>query len=239
MKYYLITESQRKKDFGESFPQSQKAIHYDRDSPNHIENNFGIKIEFKPIISCPIVNKKARITDLIGSVSNLGNLQISTKLKSVIEKYTGKGIQYFRNTVLHNEQEYTDYWLLHPYQFDHEYIDFQNSMIKYKKKADDYKTSRKTNIVFLSLNTLQEFEGYKEKARKKLETITIEKLFLKENVIKKDFFALRYVFGGMFYVSEKLKKEIENQGCTGLEFQPSYLSYYEWRTEREKVYGKI
>ncbi|WP_162034240.1 hypothetical protein, partial [Chryseobacterium potabilaquae] len=201
MKYYLIRPSLQKKDFGQSYPQAQDAIDNDRDSPNHIENNFGLKLDFEPLSCYPIINKKARVTDFIGSVVNSGNLQISSKLKSIIEKYTGEGIQYFRNTVLHNGQEYTDYWLLHPYQFDHEYIDFQNSMIKYKKKADDYETSRKTNMVFLSLNTLQEFEEYKEKARKKLETITIEKLFLKENVIKKDFFALRYVFGGMFYVS--------------------------------------
>jgi hypothetical protein len=42
-------------------------------------------------------------------------------------------------------------------------------------------------------------------------------------------------------VSEKLKQEIEDVGCTGIEFQPIELSYNE-RTapggEREKLYGK-
>ena len=54
---------------------------------------------------------------------------------------------------------------------------------------------------------------------------------------------LKYVNGGIgYYVSEKLKQEIEDAGCTGIEFQPVELSYNEWTApggEREKVYGKI
>jgi len=65
---------------------------------------------------------------------------------------------------------------------------------------------------------------------------------LYESIITEDFFALRYVSGGAgYYVSEKLKKEIETAGCTGIEFQPSELRYNEWLApggEREKIYGK-
>ncbi len=93
-------------------------------------------------------------------------------------------------------------------------------------------------MILLSVNTLSEFEEYLEMARKKVEIITVQKMFLKEDIIKKDFFVLRYSFGGMFFVSEKLKEEIETAECTGIEFKPSYLSYQEWRTEREKIYGK-
>ena len=59
---------------------------------------------------------------------------------------------------------------------------------------------------------------------------------------KEDFFVLNYIDGGIKYlVSEKLKQEIEEAGCTGIEFQPSELSYSEWTApggERERVYGK-
>lgn len=243
MKYYQIKHSLQKKDFGNSYPQSQDSINNTDvllwEEPRHINNWFGKKINFEPILSYPILNKKARVTDLINSVIYSSSLVISSKLKSILEKYTEEGVQYFKNTILHNDKEYTDYWLLHPYQFNHEYIDFQNSIIDYKKKADDYKVSYKTNLILLSVNTISEFEEYLEMARKKLEVITIQKLFLKEDIINKDFFVLRYAFGGMFFVSEKLKQEIENAGCTGIEFKPNYLSYVEWRTEREKIYGKI
>lgn len=55
------------------------------------------------------------------------------------------------------------------------------------------------------------------------------------------FFALRYLLGGNFYVSENLKQEIKNASCTTIEFQPIELSYDEWSApsgEREKIYGK-
>ncbi|MEG2334861.1 hypothetical protein [Chryseobacterium sp.] len=43
-----------------------------------------------------------------------------------------------------------------------------------------------------------------------------------------DFLTLNKVEGGIQYlVSEKLKQEIEDAGCTGIEFQPSYLSLNE------------
>jgi hypothetical protein len=53
---------------------------------------------------------------------------------------------------------------------------------------------------------------------------------------------LKHLIGENFYVSEKLKQEIEDAGCTDIEFQPIELSYNEWVVsggEREKIYGKI
>ena len=52
---------------------------------------------------------------------------------------------------------------------------------------------------------------------------------------------LQNVQGSVKYVvSEKLKKEIEEANCTGIEFQPVELSITEWLHggEREKIYGK-
>ncbi|MDP5201333.1 hypothetical protein [Flavobacterium sp. DG2-3] len=42
----------------------------------------------------------------------------------------------------------------------------------------------------------------------------------------------------MYYISEKLKKEIDDAGCIGIEFQPAELSSFEWihGGERDKIY---
>jgi hypothetical protein len=56
------------------------------------------------------------------------------------------------------------------------------------------------------------------------------------------FFALLNVEGGVKYiVSEKGRREIEENNCTGIEFQPIELSLTEWLQggEREKMYGKV
>ncbi|MEH3112547.1 hypothetical protein [Pedobacter terrae] len=50
------------------------------------------------------------------------------------------------------------------------------------------------------------------------------------------------VEGGVKYiVSEQLKKEIEEPGCTGIEFMPTDLSLNEWLQggARERIYGKV
>ncbi|WBX96183.1 imm11 family protein [Chryseobacterium gambrini] len=187
-------------------------------------------------------NKKASLTDLI-EIWNVGfnlNLLLSGKLKNIIEKYIDKKKGEFINCpIIKDGIEYTDYWLFNGYNFNQEYIDFQNSLIKYEKQADDFETSYNTKMIFLSVNSLEEFEKYVDVAKEKAEIITIEKLTLKENSIPDEFFMLRYVFSGIYFISEKLKKEIEDAGCTGIEFQPSYLSLNEWlHNEREKVYGK-
>ena len=71
-----------------------------------------------------------------------------------------------------------------------------------------------------------------------MEVVTINSIFLNERV-NEDFFLLKN--GVKYIVSEKLKQEIEDAGCTGIEFQPVEMSYNEWIApggEREKVYGK-
>lgn len=44
----------------------------------------------------------------------------------------------------------------------------------------------------------------------------------------------------VYIVSEKLKKEIEDTGCKGIEFMPIEMKMTDWLQggEREKIYGK-
>jgi len=121
-----------------------------------------------------------------------------------------------------------------------EFIDYTNSIINWEKKNDDYDETYGTTPIELKFSSFDEFNNEMEKARVNLETFNVKKLILKD--VKEDFFMLKNVEGGAgFFVSEKLKKEIEDVGCTGIEFQPSELSYNEWLApggERERVYGK-
>ena len=89
---------------------------------------------------------------------------------------------------------------------------------------------------------INSFTEYKSKLKEVIsndEIMYIEKAELLENSIEVDFFSLKHLIGGNFYVSEKLKQEIEVAGCTGIEFQPIELSYNEWVVsggKREKIY---
>ena len=133
-----------------------------------------------------------------------------------------------------------DYWILNFYEFNYEYTDFPNSKISYTRKADDYKITYNTIKEYINLKNFEQFEAKRLEAITKEESLSIEKLNLFNQNVDEDFFMIKYVFSGLYFVSEKLKKEIEDAGCTGIEFQPVALSINEWLQggEREKIYGK-
>ncbi len=243
MNYYSLQNTLNKKIKG-FYPQVKDVKYYCHiwDTPNFMGNIHFEKFPSNVILATPILDKKSNLTDLI-EIWHVGfnlKLLLSGKLKNILEKYIDTKLGEFINCPIIKEGvEYTDYWIFNGYSFNQEYIDFQNSLIKYEKHADDFETTYNTKIIFLSLGSFKEFEDYVNIAQEKAELITIEKLVLKEDKIKEDFFMLNYVFGGKYFISEKLKQEIEDAGCTGIEFQPSYLSLNEWlHSEREKVYGK-
>ncbi len=226
------------------YPQVKDVKYYCHiwDTPSFMGNIHFKKFPDDVILATPILDKKANLTDLI-EIWHVGfnlNLLISGKLKKILEKYIGKNKGEFINCpIIKNDVEFSDYWIFNGYNFNQEFIDFQNSLIKYEKQTDDFDTTFETKMVFLSIGNLKEFEEYIKVAQEKTELITIEKLALNENKITEDFFMLRYVFSGMYFISDKLKQEIEEAECTGIEFQPSYLSLNEWlHNEREKTYGK-
>jgi|LakMenE01Jun11ns_1017448.scaffolds.fasta_scaffold9944873_3 hypothetical protein len=196
------------------------------------------KVDFNPIPVSPILYAKAKKTDLIQEGGQLsGKIVISTKLKNLLQK-NDYGVQYFQNSIIHNEIEDNTYWSVSPYQILDEYIDFRNSIIIHRKK----KEGGGTTPIELIINSFTEYKSKLKEVISNDEIMYIEKAELLENSIKVDFFPLKHLIGGNFYVSEKLKQDIEDSGCTGIEFQPIELSYNEWTApggEREKVYGKI
>lgn len=240
MKFYRIRHNHNIKETGK-YPQIKDVTYPSTyDSPKSINTARFTKIEFEPEVPRPILDSKAKKTDLIEEIPSAPfNILISEKLKSILEANRKDGIQFFRGSVLHDGLEDKGYWFLNIYVFNNEYIDYKNSLVNWEKKADDFEKTYSVTSVELNLSK-DDFTAAKEKAREKLEAFYIKNLFLQD--VKEDFFGLNVVEGGVgYFISEKLKKEIEDAGCTGIEFQPSELSYNEWTApegERQRVYGK-
>ncbi len=199
------------------------------------------KIDFQPYLVDVELFPNSKVNDLImdgGPIST--KLIISDKLKSILEDYRKTGMQFFNINILRKNEIFTDYWLLNMYEFNQEFIDFENCNIIYRKKDDDFDVTFSAKNIEIKVKNIKEFNDYIEKAKEKLETITVEKLVV--NNVNENFFILKYVNGGVgYFVSDTLKQEIEDAGCTGIEFQPVELSYNEWIApggEREQVYGK-
>lgn len=251
MKYYRINftldskirgNNDYIKDYKLKIPPITGQVYWE--VPKFVGNIHHEKIDFEPYLLDIELFANSKVNDFImqgGPVSSM--LVLSGKLKIILESFRKTGMQFFNINILKKNEIFNDYWLLNQYEFNQEFIDFKKSNIIYEKKDVDFNITFSTKNIKINVNDIDEFNVYLEKAKQKIEIITIEKLKLKENYINEDFFALRYVTGGVgYYVSEKLKKVIEEAESKGIEFQPSELSYDEWVTsegEREKTYGKI
>ena len=237
MKYFSIRNSVNFKIIG-NYPQV-KEYKYICDiwsDPKFIDRFEFLKINFEPITANVNLYSKAEATDLIGAdaIGFSKRLLVSDKLKNILERNRKSGLQFFKTIVFRGKSEINNYWVSNTYETNLNYIDY--------KKSHVFLMDYFSELELLKINSFNDFSEYE----KKIEAIgypknlMIKKISLVTN-IDDNFFILRYVEGGVKYVvSEKLKKEIEDACCTGLEFQPIELSYNEWSKpngEREKIYG--
>ena len=247
MKYYRLNFSLCTKIRGNNdyIKQSYIKIPNDKmywEEPKFIGSVRNEKIEFQPYLLDIELFSNSKINDLImdgGPIST--KLTISDKFKSILEDYRKKGMQFFNINIIQSKEIFNNYWILNMYEFNQEFIDFSKCKIIHQEKAVDFEVSYLVNEKVIFINNQNEFYKFIEKTKINNEVVWIEKLVL--NNVNEDFFMLKYVFGGVgYYVSEKLKEEIEDAGCTGIEFQPVELSYNEWTApggERERIYGKL
>ncbi|WP_296151644.1 DUF1629 domain-containing protein [uncultured Flavobacterium sp.] len=240
MKYFSINNSLNPKVLGH-YPQV-KEIKQNCDvwnEPKFIEHVNFEKIDFEPITANAILHPKSKLTDLI-SVTGMGftrKLLISGLLKTILENNRGTGLQFFQSNLIYKNEEIEHYWILNSFEIDMNLIDIQKSNFVWRKRKEE----GGTYLLDVKFNSLDEF--CKKIVNDNLEgKLYINKLAIKEQA-SVNFFTLLNVEGAVKYiVSENLKKEIEDAGTTGIEFQPVELSYQEWSApggERERIYGKL
>ncbi|WP_379093313.1 hypothetical protein [Pedobacter sp. UC225_65] len=240
MRYYIINNTLDLKIAGK-YPQVQDAHYYCSifDEPRFIDHlNFQETIN-DPIVAHAILSQRANPTDLL-SADIAGfhlRLLISGKLKAVFESTRQPKMQFYNTPVIWGNDILKDYWVLNMFGLDFGNVDIQKSEVVLRKR----KPEGGTYLSSLSFDTTKEFLNMIEEDQ--LEG----KLYMQTTVFREntndDLIVLKYVDGGAkYYVSEKLKTSIEEIGCTGLEFQPSEISFNEWLKkdgQREKIYGKV
>jgi len=234
--YYCITHSMNTRIVGNFFQSENIAHNYENiENPKLLNNIYLEKIDFEPIVPIPILHKKAKFTDLLSCVNatSAGQLIISEKLKNIIEKNRRNGLQFFKTSVVKDNIVNGNYFSMNMYQSSIDYIDFTKSKVSVRIR----KKEGGTELVSIDVSTLDEFLNVVNYHKEKMEIVKIDNIYLNNNV-SEDFFQLDYSVKHV--VSEKLKQEIEDAGCTGIEFQPIELSINEWLHggEREKIYGK-
>jgi hypothetical protein len=196
---------------GRTFPQSQQVVsNIPISAPNHLFSS-GRKLEHNVYIPDSKIESNAKVTDLISSSPIVLQLIISDKLKNLIQNSREDGLQFFPTKLIHKRKVVVNYWILNAFERDYHYINFEKSKILIKNniqntsKAVDLKTLDSFKMALMTI--------------KYPEYLRIEKLYLIDG-IKPDLLIIDRTIGMFFYFSEKLKIEIENAGCTGIEFLP-------------------
>jgi len=219
MKYYAISHSLSTKVVGK-YPQSIDTISPDfRNDPNFVDMFLFQKAKTIPITPVAILEKRAKLTDLISAVS-VGftlKLLISDKLKLIFESVEHPGVQFFPCKI-HFKGELISYWLMNVYGFDHELLD-------YSKSTFYLPTNSGRKLEEVRIGSVDEFENYKDVFKKDF-PVKIERAYIKEEVNQELIF-LKYSELGIFNCSETLKLKIENQNCTGINFMPLGLTRME------------
>jgi hypothetical protein len=164
------------------------------------------------VLPIPKIKTKAKLTDLM-SVYFTGSsyrLTISSRLKEILEKNGHGNIQFIPITIYYKKKYLSDYWLTNILSFDNEnVVNYKHSLI--------FERNGENKII-----TINNFEDFRKKQNELIwpNNLFVEKLVLNKIIDEKACTIERVRGGAGYFVSEKLKQEIESAGFTGIEFLP-------------------
>lgn len=197
------------------YPLVEEGIHpVGIDHPNLIDKIFFEKSRFSPIVPLAKLANGAKYTDLMSnSVFGLGlKLLVSDRLKTIIESFKHNGCEFFKTKVergLVSER----YWIMSAYEMDYESLDLEGS--KFMLMKDIFQEVKE--IHFNSSSDLFKWREIIANQYGQEFTFKIKKLAF--NTTSQNIVFLNPVTGGIgYFVSDKVKSQMEQNGCTGLDF---------------------
>lgn len=196
--------------------QSETAIYpVTFDDPLNIWKWNFVEIPDYVPLPIPKVKSKAKFTDLMAVyfTGSGGRLTISEKLKKILEKGSHGNIQFLSLEMVQNKKRVTNYWLTNILTIDNEScVNYKLSLIQQggfiieKNKTLHFED----HTSFIHTIDNLKFED---------PMISIYNLILNKG-IKYNLIVIKHLRGGMsYFVSEQLKEEIEEAGCTGIIFE--------------------
>jgi hypothetical protein len=211
--YYNITPSYDEKVTGIDDVQSSTAIYpVNIWDPIYINQWGHTLIPDYVVLPIPKIKTKANLTDLMSIffTGSGGRLTISNRLKEILEKNSHGNIQFIPITIYYKKKYLSDYWLTNILSFDNEnVVNYKHSLI--------FERNGENKII-----TINNFEDFRKKQNELIwpNNLFVEKLVLNKIIDEKACTIERVRGGAGYFVSEKLKQEIESAGFTGIEFLP-------------------
>jgi hypothetical protein len=154
------------------------------------------------------LRKKAKATDFISFYPNAkanGQFFLSKKACDLFRKFNLPKHEFVPVTIHHSGQEIDSYKYLFSQCLGYEFIDF---------KASSFFKGHSLDKKYITVNDSTEWEHLKEK-----ELLSVENIVLKNVDRELDYFSVKVAVIN-FYISDRLKKAIEQEGLSGLNILP-------------------
>lgn len=220
MKYYSLKYSSDTKEIGRRFPQSIKFMTRMGSIQEDGIGQFGPINEKKFVVPDIELSKSAKLTSLISSAGVGGaRFLIMTKdLLSTLQEFNLGPHQFWPIDVWWKGNKLEDYFLFHlSYPSNDEWIDFSKTIFHLKVNGtDEVVDSKRVNNISELWNLLHTpVDG-------KILIPTLKDLFIHPNKTSNDLVRITFWSHGIngYFVSDRLKEEIEKRKLTGMHFIP-------------------
>ena len=225
MMFFLITEEINPKIIGSDFPQAWKFTKEYKtrcDDANGIYSFFkriqkNERPDFIPNLGGLVLSGRAKLTDIV-STSVLPRLHMNDVAKNVFSTCNLGDYEFYKAQLYIKQRkiftQILDYYYLCPFTDILDNIYFPKTIFRHEINLVE-----KQNVYVTGLSSFSAYEEYRQQNNKGLiypQTITLKEGFDKTL----DYFIIPKL--NIFYgiASEKLKTKIEENGITGIRFEP-------------------
>jgi hypothetical protein len=222
MKYFRLNNAFEKKDVGK-FPGLKDCIFEgDRFAIDSFDaQGRDSRVIGNPALPFPEMHKSVKMTDLINIIviSPLNYKIVTERFLNFLKPYIKSNYQTWKINVKKGDIIY-DYYILHIDNPKKDFINYSKTIFKLFKINDKYKFDESDQVINI-IDDKQYFETVVNYSSLKVGSYSLKPTKITLNVSNNDEDLFRCISAGYFgyYVSEKLKNEIEKQGFTGIIFE--------------------
>lgn len=216
MEWFVIKNSIGK-DVGNVYPQTDgMAPGYDLKKANSVHNIPNAKFpDFEPDLSYFVLDKKAKLTDVISTgLISAGGFIINDKVRKIFDQFNLPIHKYYPARILYKKSLYNNYQWMHFGNDSSEWIDFSKSEFQIMHPLPFFREETYT----ITANSAAEVSSEKKKYSSDYE------LFPRQIVFKPQFnldLILLNMTWHKYYVNKNIIDDLSKNNITGFEYLPS------------------
>lgn len=215
MKYYILKNSNEKKDVGSQYPQIQEiggTMH--KDAPDSIYKvPSGRFPDFIPNLNYLNLHPKAKLTDVLSAAHISNGFILSQKVKNIFDEFNLIEHRYYPAIINHNGTLYKDFFWFCPIGDLVDYIDFNRTEFyitdsfneKFQINIENKEDLKQTYNDISSLNKIRTYKYY----------------FISNHSPNKDLFFINFADSRLI-ISESLENKLQQEKITGINVQEVY-----------------